>query len=266
MSEAGDWGAAETARRSPADWVAAHPEWWSLAISAAAWIVVFGRTPMPALSELCLAPVVGAPSDFADRLRISWERVAGGWMLLDWGVMALAMAPPLAMPLVRHVAIRSFARRRHLALAEFLGGALLAWLIVGVVVLAVLSAAPPWLAGKPFAAALLFLVAALWQFAPAKRRALRRCHRTIALSPTGWRADRDCARYGVQFGLSCVSSCGFMMTASVVGAHSPIVCMCVQLAALAERQARKPEPLSSALILAACGIVAMLQPQTFIGS
>jgi predicted metal-binding membrane protein len=265
MSEAGDWGVAATARRSLADWVAAHPEWWSLAISAAAWIVLFGQTPMPALSELCLAPGGAAPSDFADWLRIAWEKVVGGRMLLDWAVMTLAMVPPLAIPLVRHVAIRSFAHRRHLALAEFLGGALLAWLIVGVVILAALSAASQSWAGKPFAA-LLFFVAALWQFAPAKRRALRRCHRTIPLSPTGWRADRDCASYGFQFGRSCVASCGFMMTASVVGAHSPIICLCVQLVALAERRAREPEPLPSALILGACGAVALLEPLTFIAA
>ncbi len=57
-----------------------------------------------------------------------------------------------------------------------------------------------------------------------------------------------------------------MMTASVVGAHSPIICLCVQLVALAERRAREPEPLPSALILGACGVVAMLQPLTFIAS
>src|SRR5260370_4358321 len=142
MSEAGDWGAAR-ARPSLADRVAAHPEWWSLAISAAAWIVLFGQTPMPALSELCLAPGGAAPSDFADRLRVAWDKVVGGRMLLDWALMTLAMAPPLAIPLVRHVAIRSFSRRRHLALAEFLGGALLALLIVGGVVLTAMSAAAP---------------------------------------------------------------------------------------------------------------------------
>ena len=256
MPERAGIGAARLYAPEPAQWPFAawrtgHPEWWSLAIAAVAWIALAGGAAMPATPALCLAPL-DRTGGFGGFL----FGALGGGMLGGWTAMTLAMAPALAIPLVRHVAVRSFADRRTLAVAEFLAGALLAWMIAGLAVVAALSAAPRSLLADPRLAGLAFLAAALWQFAPARRGALRRCHRTAPLSPRGWRADRDCAARGLAYGRDCVTACGPTMIACLLAPGGALLCLCVQLAALAERAARDPRPSPSAIVLALCGAVA----------
>jgi len=168
------------------------------------------------------------------------------------------MMPPPAIPLIRHVAVRSFAVRRRRAVAAFLVGALGVWLLLGFVGLPILAGASLSLFGDPAVAACGFLGAALWQLTPMKRRALLRCHRTFPLTPIGWRADRDCAGYGFAYGRDCVASCWAMMLATVLASHGPVVMLCVQFIALAERQARQPRLLLSALVLTACAALMLV--------
>ncbi len=133
-------------------WAADHPEWWSLGLSAAAWAGILSWPSHPAWPPLCLA-----------------EQPSGGTgTLLLCGLMPVAMIPPLAVPLIRHVAVRSLAERRPRAWAAFLLGTLAPWLLVAMGAAAAMRCLPAWMAATGFA------LAALWQLTPLKRRALRR--------------------------------------------------------------------------------------------
>lgn len=171
-------------------------------------------------------------------------------MLLEWVLMTLAMVPPLAIPLTRHVAARSFADRRERATIGFLGGAVFAWLLAGLVALPLIQLVPASWHGSPGLGASAFLFAAAWQLTPCKRRALLRCHRTAPLEPLGWRADRDCARFGFGYGRACVASCGVMMFASMLVTHSLGSALWIQAVAFAERRSRRAGPWVSAGLLA----------------
>jgi predicted metal-binding membrane protein len=177
--------------------------------------------------------------------------------LFGWGIMTLAMMPPLAIPLIRHVATRSFVVRRNRAITAFLAGVLVVWLLAGLVALTLLGGAPATLFGWPGLAAAAFLFAAVWQLAPMKRAALARCHRTVPLGATGWRADWDCLRYGLTHGLNCVTSCWAAMFAVILASGGPMLCLAVQLVALVERRSLRPRPGLSALALLACALVTL---------
>ena len=63
------------------------------------------------------------------------------------------------------------------------------------------------------------LVAALWQVAPAKRRALLRCRRTSPLPPVGLRADLGSARFALLQGRRCLGSCWALMLVMAALGH-----------------------------------------------
>lgn len=172
-----------------------HVEWWSLLLCAAAWVWM--------LAPRHAGPHVHAHHGF------------NAWM-----VMTLAMMLPLVVPALRATAARSFWARRHRAVAVFLAGYIAVWACAGVVAVVALRAWPhAWV----FAAAALFLLAAIWQSTRAKLRALVACHRTEPLSPRGWRADRDCARFGIHAGVACVRSCWALMLACFVSGSAAVM-------------------------------------------
>lgn len=236
-----------------ADWTAAHPEWWSLVVSAAAWTMLLGRAGAAGAGPLCQAH----PSrigDLAEGLGVAWRSGVLGEMMRGWGLMVVAMVPVLAVPMIRHVAARSFADRRGRAAGLFLAGSVAVWLILGAAVslLVVLLPTVRW------AAAAGFLAAAWWQVSPAKRQALSRCHRTFALAASGWPADRDCLLFGARNGIACVASCWAMMVAAMFAGHGPLLTLCVQGVALAERRSRRPRVNASAVVLLGCGAFVLL--------
>jgi|SRR5579859_785036 len=191
------------------------PEWWSLALSAVAWLVLVGHA--------LLDPTGHHPPGRAE--------IIGIWLL-----MVLAMMVPLQRFSIRLTATRSLWRRRERAIAGFLVGYLSPWLIVGasVAALDVSATRNPWLGGLGFA------IAAVWQLTPAKATALRACHRSVPLAPHGWRADRDCFRFGWLTGKGCLVSCWALMLACVLAGHSLAAMACVSVIAFAERYAIRP--------------------------
>jgi hypothetical protein len=191
-----------------------HPEWWSLALSAICWIVLLTRTSSPHHAAHAI----------------------GG--MAEWTLMVIAMMFPLVITPVRATAERSLWRRRHRAIAEFLAGYVLVWLVVGAITISVLTALPlvAWL-GRGLSTGLGLVLAAAWQLAPARRRALRACHRTAPLAGHGWRADRDCLVYGLTSGGRCVLTCGAMMLACLLSAHSIALMVIATIVGLRERDA-----------------------------
>lgn len=226
----------------PSVWTMRHPEWWSLAISGFAWLVLMVGGPDNA-TALCTrtpqSPLPGA--------------------LFGWVAMTLAMMPPLVVLSVRHVGFRSIRGRRHIAIAEFLAGYLGVWLATGTVLLVVFVAADAALVttDRRLVTILAYGATMLWQFTPMKRRALWRCHRAVPLAMAGWRADLSCLRFGIGAGRDCLSSCWLLMTLPLVSPHSAASMICVQMAMLHERYQRARYPRRGPSVLLLSGAFAL---------
>lgn len=200
-----------------------HPEWWAVLASVLAW-----------------AYLASAAHGHAGH----------GTGAAAMAAMVVAMMLPLTIAQLRHVALSSLWRRRHRAAAGFIAGFLAVWLAVEAV-LAVAWRGMGSLAGAALAAGVVAVAAALWELAPAKRRHLRRCHRTVPLAPSGWRADADCARFGAAMGVSCVGTCWALMLASAAFAHSLPVMLALFGVQLSGRYRRRHSaPLAAAVVLA----------------
>ena len=140
-----------------------------------------------------------------------------------WGLMAVAMMVPPALPAVRHVAVNSLYWRRHRAVLEFLLGFLAIWVAFSVVVLGAIGNWEPARSQWMLAAALA--LAAAWQLTPLKGRALRLCHRPSPLPPRGWQASLGAAHFGWRNGAACLLSCWAMMVAVALVTSSMLVWM-----------------------------------------
>lgn len=218
-----------------------HPEWWALTLSVFAWTSMFAGAWTAADSGTLHAGHAHASSSPL------WT-AAGGWL-----VMIAAMMLPLLVDPIRTAAARSLWPRRDRAVALFLAGYVGPWLLAGAIALpaAVLLQRT---ASPATVASLAFMLAALWQMTPMKKRALLACHRTMPLAPRGWRADRDCLRYGARVGLECVVSCAPMMAAAALASHALIPMVGVSVIALVERRAPRLPALFTAAGLAALGL------------
>jgi hypothetical protein len=80
----------------------------------------------------------------------------------------------------------------------------------------------------------------------------------MPLAPRGWRADRDCLRYGWTVGRHCVMSCGIMMTACVLASHAFVAMAGVTAIAAVERRMPRLRPRVTASALAALGAFLLL--------
>jgi hypothetical protein len=159
--------------------------------------------------------------------------------------MVAAMMFPLASGAMHAVAARSLWRRRHAAIAWWLAGYTAPWLAVGLALSTVLSALGYSQAMPRWAVVIAFTVAAIWQVTPRRERALRQCHRVVPLAPNGWRANRDCIRYGWTIGVPCVAACGPLMVACSLVGHNPFglaAMVAATIAGLAERYMTRPDP------------------------
>jgi hypothetical protein len=174
----------------------AHPEWWSLALCGAAWF----------------AMLLGGHSGHEVHLGGIFPQELGYWML-----MVAAMMLPLVTGSVWVTATSSLWRRRHRAIAGFVAGFFIPWLIAGL--FAAKLRKETW-THSHIVPALAFFGSALWLLTAAHRRAIVSCHRTLPLAPTGWRADRDCLRFGAVIGKACVQSCWPLMLACAFSGHS----------------------------------------------
>ena len=243
--------------RTLRDWDASHPEWWCLSISGAAWLMLLFRAWVPGVTTLCIVRSDGIPSHVASRIAADWNIGTLSNMAFNCMVMTFAMVPVLAVPPIRHIAVRSFATRRHAAIATFLAAASFPWIGFGFASLLVLEILPRSWSSNPTAAACGFLIAAIWQITAAKRLALRHCYRTVSLAPAGWRAAKDSAWYGFAYGRVCVASCWAMMFATMLASHSLFAELCVQFIALSERRLRLQHPRMSAGVLISAAVAAL---------
>lgn len=174
-----------------------------------------------------------------------------------WGVMALAMMVPAALPAVHHVASTSLYWRRRRAAAEFLAVFVGLWTAFGLLVLTQLTSWVP--AGSPLLLAGALAAAAVWQLTPLKRRALLACHRSRPLPPRGWRASAGTASFALHNGAACLVSCWAMMAAATLAGPGRLWWMGAMTGAMAaEKLAEKPRwasrRLAALLAAAAVGV------------
>ncbi|HUE84779.1 MAG TPA: DUF2182 domain-containing protein [Vicinamibacterales bacterium] len=202
-----------------------YPHWWAIALCAGAWGWVAARW---------------------------WgSRHAHGYGALDWTLMVVAMMLPLVFVHLRVAAARSLWSRRHRAIAMFLCGYVAIAVVAGLALFSLAGATGLLVHGAapPTTVAGAFALAAAWQLLPVKRRALTACHRTMPLAPRGWRANRDCLRYGWTIGGSCLVSCGGLMLACVLAGHSlPVMCFATAVAAAERVTARADAWITSAAL------------------
>jgi predicted metal-binding membrane protein len=175
-----------------------HPQWWTVALSGTAGVVMLFHAWQHAGHEV--------------HHWMSFSQELGYWML-----MVAAMMLPLVLYSIWLTAIGSLWSRRHLAVAGFVAGFLASWLGLGIIAagLRELSSTHTYAA-----TALAFTGAIFWQRSPMHQRALVACHRTMPLAPVGWRADRDCLRFGATIGYACICSCWLLMLACALSGHS----------------------------------------------
>jgi predicted metal-binding membrane protein len=197
-----------------------HPEWWSAALCVGAWI---------AMAVHGLGSAAHGPHH-----ALSYSNEVALWLL-----MIAAMMLPVMLETLCATATRSLWRRRHRAIAGFLVGYFTPWLALGVVAAGLRGAAWTHTDAAP---AFGFAVAALWQSTPPYRRAVAACERRLPLAPDGWRADRDCLRFGGAIGRACVASCWALMLGCALSGHG-IIAMAGGMAVTAvERRSFRPRP------------------------
>jgi len=195
-----------------------YPEWWSLAVCAAAWVVL----------------VVGMSVEHHGQAATFAQE------MVTWLLMVLAMMLPLVVFPIRATAARSLWPRRDRAIGGFLIGYLGPWLVVGVGVGVALFQLDHWSQPLPWLGGIGFATAAVWQISPVRLRAVRACHRTVPLAPHGWRADRDCLRFGWQTGCQCLISCWALMAACALVGHTLAALVCTGAIGVLDRYVVRP--------------------------
>jgi predicted metal-binding membrane protein len=136
-------------------------------------------------------------------------------------------------------------------MAVFLAGYFAPWTVLGV--LAIILHRLLW--AHPHAtAAVAFALAAGWALLPLRRRAMVACHRVIPLAPSGWRADRDCLRYGLSIGVACVTTCWLLMLGCALTGHALPAMVAGAAIAARERRSFRPPLRTVAAAIAALAV------------
>ena len=189
-----------------------RPEWPVAALVGAAWLIVSAMQVMGS-HRLHTSPPLAA-----------------------WSIMSLLMMVPVTLPAIRHLAFNSFRSRRRRAMAIYLAAYLFAWLLFGAVAIEVVAVTIGVGVPVPVIAIAFLLVAAGWQLAPSRQRALRSCRRTVPLPPSGWRADAACVRFAMQQALHCMRICWPVMLLMTVIDHALLPMFALTALVTAEEQ------------------------------
>jgi predicted metal-binding membrane protein len=214
-------------------WAYRHPEWAVLGVSLLGWVLLarftwlppMMRNPMPGMEHA--HPTVGGGI-----------AAAFGHELLAWVLMLIAMMLPTTVPAVRYVAFASRRARRQRSVLAFGLGYLAAWLPLGVLVSLLLAVLPPF-GAVPVAIAIG--LAGAWELTPAKRLALRCCHRTSPVRFDGLAADRSAAGFGWKHGRTCVLIGGPAMIALAALRHPAIATVIVAVIMFGQKIIRRSE-------------------------
>lgn len=176
----------------------------------------------------------------------------------EWVLMIVAMMFPLLVPMVRHVAARSFTTQRERSVGLFVASYALVWLAAAVlssVALVAVRAAFQTIDLAAWTGLVCCALAACWQLSAAKVRAVNRCHGTVPLRPWVPRASRDAIGFGLLHGTRCVRACLPAMVLPLAGGHGLGAMAAVFAILLAERARPKPQYRLSAIVLVLLGLL-----------
>jgi predicted metal-binding membrane protein len=185
-----------------------------------AWVLPFGAIILIAWMALALDSgtpwlQVACAAERWDTVPVSLQLAlmlnSPDQLALGWALMVIAMMLPLALSPLRHVRVRSFARRRERSTLLFVVGFVAVWMAVGVILQTVALIAR-WATPGPLLCLVIAIVAALlWQVSPAKQWFLNRCHQRPALAAFGFAADLDAFGFGIKNGAGCAGACWALM-------------------------------------------------------
>jgi len=210
------------------------PEQLLLGLSASAWLLLVFIVAPSDLPTLCLSsPHLLARLDAG--LNMMGRAEIWTSEITTWLAMIAAMMFPLLLHPVRHVALRSFPDRRARSIAGFLLAYTAVWLAAGLGASAIVLAVRNFSSAIELFGPAAFVGAACWQFSGFRRSALRRCHRTVPLAPSGLQADLACLRYGSSHGYNCLLACGPGMFAALTLSHNLPLCAVLAAFLFAER-------------------------------
>ncbi|WP_407119475.1 DUF2182 domain-containing protein [Bradyrhizobium sp. LMG 9283] len=209
--------------------------------SIVAWaILLLGSRPSDIL-EICSAATWSAFS--LDRFSVA---AAAGFpaLLWEWVLMVVAMMAPMLGGPTAHVRARSLPYRRLRAVAVFLIGYCLVWIVFGLPIAATIVAIRTAFSTPNVTVAIVLVIAFTWQCSPAKQLCLNGCHTQPPLVPNGVAADLSVFRFGVMQGIWCCGACWAIMMISLAVQTEHIVAMAVLSVFLyAERLNRPQEPI-----------------------
>src|SRR5688572_7614854 len=118
MLSSAPWvGSLERSVRAKLAWP--HPEWWTLGLSAAAWLLILYRHSAWSIAET------------HQHGSIAFTVHAAIAEFFGWFLMVIATMAPVVIGCVRHTAGRSLWHRRHRAIGLFLAGYFSPWMIAG---------------------------------------------------------------------------------------------------------------------------------------
>jgi predicted metal-binding membrane protein len=182
-----------------------------LAVSLAGWILMLILEREVQASSLCLSDAT-LSAVASGAIATVFTANPPALVMLSWLAMLLAMMSPLLTRPIAHIRLHSLTRRRASAVAFFVSGYGMIWMLAGVVLMTA-SVELQMFADKAGVPALTIAAAIViaWQTTPLRQHALIRCHRLPCLSAFGSEAGLDCIRFGLMHGFWCVVTCAPLM-------------------------------------------------------
>ncbi len=159
----------------------------------------------------------------------SWSVADFTLMFLMWWVMMVGMMMPGATPMILTFATVNRQKRARgrpfVPTAMFVAGYLLAWGVFSLGITPVqwgleqaTLLSPMMKTSSTILGGILFLVAGLYQFTPAKNACLDQCRSPVAFVMHNWRDGRTGAlRMGLKHGFYCLGCCWLVMLLLFVG-------------------------------------------------
>lgn len=189
-----------------------------LVASLAGWAWLAALIIRPETLELLVEVCSGTPATLALLVPTEHPHRPGG---AEWVAMLFAMAPLLLRNELVFLWKAMLARSRWRAIALFLAGYCLPWLVLGCVCFGwpaldtMIEGGWAWLA----------CAAAVWHFSPPRQRLLNACHARPRLRAFDWPMLADAGLYGLRTGSICVGLCGPLMLVAMLQPGHHLVAM-----------------------------------------
>jgi predicted metal-binding membrane protein len=217
-----------------------------LLVSAIAWVMLLVNPG--SIISLAHCPVTDSGASMASfQMLLAMNPMSS--MAAGWGLMLVAMMSPTLIAPIGHILERSFRRRRARSVALFILGYAVIWMIAGGVLITsklLMSLLAPQ---SYLPAAVVGLIAFIWQCSPAKQRCLNRGHNHRELAAFGIAADLDAFRFGITHAIWCVGSCWVLMLFPMLLSDGHFAAMAAVTFIMISERLEPPRPLGWRLCL-----------------